>query len=227
MLHVTGHHDGAVLGPVPAVEEDLAVRKLVGHVLDVFQEPERRMLVGVPGEGRVLHRLLQLEERRGGVLVVLAEHGPGLFLERRLIVLEVLEPVGLDLDGRAQRRGWNRHVIARPVIGREGIGIGAQRLEDVVVLLLRVLLGAAEHHVLEEVGEAREPLFHLVARPGADHRVIGDDSRRVKRDGDHGQAVVQGCLLDRKRKDRLSLGLSWSGRGSGYLHEEHDHRREL
>ncbi len=44
-----------------------------------FQEPERRMLVGVPGEGRVLHRLLQLEERRGGVLVVLAEHGSGLF----------------------------------------------------------------------------------------------------------------------------------------------------
>ena len=118
------------------------------------------------------------------------------------------------LDGRGQRRGGDRHVIARPVLVREGVGVGPQRLEDVVVLLLRILLGAAEHHVLEEVGEAREPLLDLVARPGADHRVVGDDPRRVERHRDHGQAVVERRLVDRVRR-RSAGGSAPAGSAAG------------
>jgi hypothetical protein len=36
-----------LFGPVPAVEEDLRVRVLVRHVLDVLQEAHRGVLVGV------------------------------------------------------------------------------------------------------------------------------------------------------------------------------------
>ena len=59
MIDVAGDDDRAVLGTVPAVEEDLAVGVLVGHVLDVGEEADRRVLVGVRRVRRVLHRLVQ------------------------------------------------------------------------------------------------------------------------------------------------------------------------
>ena len=221
MVHVARDDDRAVLRAVPAVEERLAVVVLVRHVLDVGQEADRRVLVGVRRVRLVLHRLVEDQERRRGALVVLAQDGPRLLLEGRLVVLEVPEAVGLDLDDRRQRRGRDGHVVAGPVVGREGVGVGAERLQDVVVLRLRVALRPAEHHVLEEVGEAREPWLHLVARAGADHRVVGDDPRRVERDREHGQAVVERRPADREREDLLVLA-SRARRGP---HAQHEHRQ--
>ena len=68
-----------------------------------------------------------------------------------------------------------------------------------------IRVGSAEHHVLEEMGEAGQPLLDLVSRAGAHDRVIGDDPRRVKRHRDHGQAVLERGLLD---------GVTEYGRGS-------------
>ena len=206
MVDVAGDDDRAVLGPVPAVEEGLAVGELVRHVLDVGEEADGRVLVGVRRVGLVLHRLVEDQERRRGRLVVLAEHGPRLFLEVGLAVLEVLEPVGLDLDEGRQRRGGDGQVVAGPVVGRERVVVGPQHLDDVVVFLLGVRLGPTEHHVLEEVGEPGEALLDLVPRPGADHRVVGDDPRRVERHREDRQAVVKRRAPDRVGEDLLGLG---------------------
>src|SRR5262249_39046666 len=46
-IHVSGDDQRGVLGAVPAIEEQLRVLELVGHVLDVFEEAHRGVLVGV------------------------------------------------------------------------------------------------------------------------------------------------------------------------------------
>ena len=76
---------------------------------------------------------------------------------------------------------WRR-VRHDPVIGRAGM-----------------LLRAAEHHVLEEVGEARAAGLHLVAAARADDREIGDKPRAGRRDRNQRQPVGKPMLLDKGR----------------------------
>jgi hypothetical protein len=71
--------------------DDAGEGELVGHVLDVPQKAHGGVLVGVGGVGVVALDLEQLVHRVGAVLVVFAEHRPGLRLEVLLGVIEVLE----------------------------------------------------------------------------------------------------------------------------------------
>ena len=162
-VDVARDDDRRVLGPVPAVEERLRVGELVGHVLDVAEEAHRRVLVGVRREGGLAHRLEQLRHRLRAVLVVLAEDGARLRLERRLGVIEVLEAVRLDLEDLLEVLLGERHVVVRVVVGRVGVLPRAGLRQDRLVGVGRVRLRPAEHHVLEEVGEARLARLHLVA----------------------------------------------------------------
>ena len=86
-------------------------------------------------EGVVVERLDHLLQRVRGVLVVLAEHGARFLLEVRLLVLQVLEAVGLDLDDLGQRRLAGQDVVHGQVVGGEGVRVGAHLLDDVVVRL--------------------------------------------------------------------------------------------
>ncbi len=66
-------------------------------------------------------------------------------------------------------------MVARPVIGRERVGVGPQGLDDALVLVLRIFFGAAEHHVFKKVCESGEARFDLVARARSNDGVVSDD----------------------------------------------------
>ncbi len=227
-LHVPGDDDRRVLGTVPAVEEGLRVRVLVGHVLDVLEEAHRRVLVRVDLEGLVARDLVDLLDRVRAVLVVLAENGARLGLERRLVVREVLEPVGLDLQHRLEVFLRERRVVVRVVVRRVGVLLGARARHDRLVLLRRVLLRPAKHHVLEEVGEAGLAGLDLVPRARLHGDLERDDVRKSRGHDDHLQPVRKSRLRGLERQEigfRLlgaraggHEGEEDSGKGAGTTH---------
>jgi hypothetical protein len=226
-LHVAGHDHGRVLGPVPAVEERLRVLELVGHVLDVLEEAHRRVPVGVRLEGVLALHLDQLLDRVRAVLVVLAEHRARLGLEGLERVVEVLEAVGLDLQDRLEVLPGEGGVVVREVVAREGVLARARLRHDRLVRFGRVRLRAAEHHVLEEVREARLAGLHLVARAGHHRDLQRHDVREAGRHHDHLEAVRERALAGVERQDARSRGLRLGGRGHGRKRHEQEERNEL
>ena len=214
LVEVAHHDDDAVLGPVVAVVELQAVVVVVGHVPDVLQEPDRRVLVRVRRVREVVQGLAQQRHRVREVQVVLAEDGAGLGAEVLLGVPQVEEAVGLEVDDGLQRVRARHDVVGGPVRGRERVRVGPDALDHGVVGLGGVLLGAPEHHVLEEVRVAREARLDLVPRAGAHHRVVGDDAGAVVVDADHREPVVELEGGDGEGKD-LAAGLSRRRRRGG------------
>jgi len=77
-IEIPGHEqDGVVRGVEPLLVE-LAVFKLIGHVLNVLQEAQRRVFIGMGGEGRVAEKLDQAAARVGGAGIVFALDDRGL-----------------------------------------------------------------------------------------------------------------------------------------------------
>jgi hypothetical protein len=144
------------------------VLALVRHVLDVGEEAHARVLVRVHRVGQVGQALRGLDQRVREVLEVLALDRERLGAELGIAVLEVLEPVRLEREHLVQVRRGEIRVVVRVVVRGVGVLVGARGLDARVVLLGRVLLGAAEHHVLEEVREAGLAGLHLVARARLD-----------------------------------------------------------
>ena len=176
-----------------------------GHGLDVGQQPDGRVLVGMEQEGAVVQALAEQRDRVREVEVVLAQDRAGLRAVVGFRVLQVEEAVRLDLDDRLERVGARHDVVGRPVVGRERVRVGPHPLDHGVVGLGRIALRAAEHHVLEEVRVAGESRLHLVARSGAHHRVVRHDARAVVLDAEHPQPVVQLEGGHRERKDVVRL----------------------
>jgi hypothetical protein len=109
-----------------------------------------------------------------------------------------LEAIGLVLDdGRKGLRGAEQ-VVDRHVLTGEGIGVEAETGDRGVVVLRGVLLGAAEHHVLEEVGVARAALLRLVAAAHTHERVISHEAGRIVAHHDDAEAVRQRVHLLRE-----------------------------
>ena len=215
-VDVARHDDRRVLGPVPAVEERLRVRVLVGHVLDVLEEAHRRVLVGVDVERPVARDLVELRNRVRVVLVVLAEDGARLGLELGLAVLEVLEAVGLDFEHRLEVFLRERRVVVRVVVRRVRVLAGARARHDRLVLRRRVRLRPAEHHVLEEVGETGLAGLDLVPRARLHRDLDRDDVREAGRHDDHLQAVREGRL---RRVEGQDVGGGFRGSGGGERRE--------
>ena len=227
-VDVADHQHLDVTRPVEPVEELAAVLVLVGHGLDVGQEAHGGVLVGVLVEGQRAQLLEQRQERPGGVLVVLAQDRQRLGAEVGLRVLEVDEPVALEVHHLLELGRRADDVVVGPVVGGEGVRVRAHLLEGVVVLLRRVLLGAPEHDVLEEVGEAAVAGLDLLARPGPDDRVVGDDARAVERDDVDHQPVVEGLLVDLVGKDAALVVLA-AGRAlrrGGQGRDQHEQGEE-
>ena len=174
---------------------------MVRHVLDVLEQADRRVLVRVRRVGEVVQPLAQQRHRIREVQVVLAEDGARLGAKVVLAVAQVPEAVRFQIHDRLQSVRAGDDVVGRPVAGGERVRVGPDPLDHRVVGLGRVLLGAPEHHVLEEVGVPGEAGLHLVPRPGAHHRVVGDDAGAVVVDAYHLQPVVELEGGDRERED--------------------------
>ena len=112
------------------------------------------MLVGVGGVGRLALHLEELAHGVRRVLVVLAQHGPGLGLEGRLAVAQVLKAVCLQAEPGLQILLGEERVIVGEVVTGEGVLAGPALLQLGIPLLWRGTGRAPEHHVLKEVGEA-------------------------------------------------------------------------
>ena len=77
-------------------------------------------------------------------------------------------------------------------------------------VVVRVLLRAAEHHVLEEVREPALARLHLVAAAGTDDRDVGDLPRRARLDQVGAESVLERDDLVGERKNALLLlRVSW------------------
>ncbi len=200
-IDVARDDDRRVLGPVPAPEELTRVFELVRHVFDVREEAHRRVLVGVPGECVLALHLDELVQRIGAVLVVFAEHGPGLGLEVLFGIGEVHEPVGLNLKHRLQVFPGECDVVVRVVVGGVGVLAGARPGDDLLVAMRRVAFGAAEHHVFEEVCEPGLPRLDLVPRARLDRDLQRNQVREPRRDDDDLEAICEGGLSRLEGKD--------------------------
>jgi hypothetical protein len=131
----------------------------------------------------------QLLHRIGAVLVVFPEHGAGLRAEGRLGVLEILEAVRLDAqDGLEVFLGEGRVVVC-VVVGGVRVLSSSGASQDRLVLLRRVALRPAEHHVLEEVRKARLARLDLIARASLNGDLQRDEVGEASRDDDHLEAV--------------------------------------
>ena len=191
VIHISDDKDRGVVRPVEPGKEFQAVIVLIGHVLDICEETHRGVLVCVRLKCLVPQHLCHLSERAGAVLVVFAEYGPRLGAKILRRVLEMLKPVGFQFDYQLKVFLRVSDVIRGVVIACKCISAGSGILQELLVLFVRVILGAAEHHVLEEVGKARLAGFHLVARPGLDDDPEGDQIGKAGRHGDHSQAIGQ------------------------------------
>ncbi len=143
----------------------------------------------------------QFADRVRAVLVVLAQNRARLGLEVLDGVLEVLKTVRLDLENLLEIGLRERGVVVRVVVGGVGVLPRARLGENRFVLGRRVLLGAAEHHVLEEVSKAGLARLDLVPRPGLHRNLKRDDVRKSCRDDDDLEAVVEHFLRRLEWKD--------------------------
>ena len=154
-LEVAHDHDRggvrAVVAPVVAVEG------VPRHVLDVAPPADDRPLVRMSGEGRGDD--LPPEEPPGVVLAPfqLAPHHRHLGVEVGLVDPAVHHPVGLEPDRQLEAVGGHGLVVVRPVEVGARVEGGAVQEEQARDLADAELLRALEHHVLEEVRDARDP----------------------------------------------------------------------
>ena len=196
-------------GRVKSLFVEQAVLVLIGHVLDVLEEAEGGVLVGVLFEGRVAQELVEAPVGVGDARIIFAFDDRRLGLDHVLGVIQVDEPVGLGLDDFLQvLPAGEDDEVAGEVVGRIAVGARAEPGQELVVGGPGDLFRALEHHVLEEMGEPRFPGLDLVAGARPDDGVIGDDVRVAERDGDDLEPVLQLLDLVVVGKDlrRLALG---------------------
>src|SRR2546425_1635432 len=144
---------GCVIGP----EERLHVLQL--RVVQVFHRADGGVRVGEAG-GAIERPGDGVPERRRVRLVVDAQSL--LFLHRLALVLQVLlghregaHPVRLEPEREIQPVGRNGLVVVRVVVVRGAVERAAGALHQLEVLALLHVRRPLEHHVLEQVGEAR------------------------------------------------------------------------
>ena len=111
--------------------------------------------------------------------------------------------------------------IGGVVVAGEGVLLAADLGDELGELALRVGLGALEHQVFEEMGDARLAL-RIVGRAVAVPDHMGDDRRAMVGNDDDGQAVVEpevddaACGGARGRR----LGDTETGLGGGTRHRD-------
>ena len=110
------------------------------------------------------------------------------------------------------------------VLAGERVGVQAEARDGLLVLLRRVLLGSAEHHVFEEVRVSGLAFLHFVAATDAHQRVVRDQTRGVVGDENDPQTVRERMQLHREGERLLGSGRGCCGdrdqRGQQCNHHE-------
>jgi hypothetical protein len=120
------------------------------------------MTIGVHVERCTHHGLVEHKERARDVLAVFAINGTGFGPKIRVGIGEISEAVAFEIHDEREVLCRNRKMVGREIVGRVGIPACADAREDLVVLGGRIALGAAEHHMLEEVRKPGAPGLELV-----------------------------------------------------------------
>ena len=230
-LHVAAHGEGGVVGAVPAQEEIFEV--LYVRAVQVFEvadgEPGVGMAVGVEGFRDVL-----AGQAVGAVVVVLA----ALVLHGRALNLKLLLAHGVEQEAHAvgfqPQAGFELVVgqgleVVGAVLGGAAVESAAGGRHQLKVLLVAHVVGALEHHVLEEVRKARLANLlagraHVVGHVHVHQRVgvvfAHDEGEAVGQHvflvGNHYLAGLPGYFLDQPGAvGRGHQGRCFRGRGLG------------
>ena len=139
------------------------------------------------------------------------------------MILRFAQPFGLELDHERQAVGRDVGVVDGHVVGRVGVHPAAALVDHAVVRFGRQPIGAAEHHVLEEMREPREAGLVLGAHAHPD--LERDDGRRGIGQQQDGEAVVERRDL-RPLRGVVHVGRCERGRhGREHAGEHHDPER--
>ena len=212
-----GDHDvvGRVIGP----EEVLT--RLHRNGLDVAAPADRRHAIRMRLEREPEQQLEGAPVRLVlGAQPALLEHHLPFARERLLGDLQIGESLRLQFDHERQRVGRDVLEVDRRVGRGVGVHATAAALDHALVRLGRQPIGAAEHHVLEEVRESRVARFVLRART---HPHLERNAGRCGiRKQQHGETVVelrdlraQGGIIHVRRGKRIERDASESKRERG------------
>ena len=219
-IDVAGDDQDRVLRRVEA--RVIGERVLAPESLDLVRPADDRRAVGMMGEQGRLHRLVEL-----GAGIGVAMHAPLLqhhvALRRHHLVgqRQAGHAVGLELHQFGEVLLGDALEIGGVVVAGEGVLLAADLGDAPGELALRVGLGALEHQVFEEMGDARLAL-RVVGRAVAVPDHVGDHRRPAVGNDDDGQAVVEpevddaACGGARGRR----LGDVETGLGGGKRHRD-------
>ena len=221
-VDVAGHDQHRVTRRVVGFEElpHVAQRCRV-EMLEIAVEVVRVVPVGV-------RHLRQIEPREPAIGLI-EDVDLDLVLHHRLLIgqivlgdVEAAHAVGFGPQHRLEGLARDDLVIVREVEAGRSVECAAIRFDQADECVLAEMLGALEHHVLEQVGEPG-PVLRLDAEPDvvvhANHR---GRRRRVPRQHDL-QPVRQRVVLDRNVQRRAA---ALTGRGGGRQGHGRRHRQD-
>ena len=200
-LEVAGDQQRGVVRHVVGVVERADI--INGRRIEVVHAADHRVLVGMHVEGMKADQLVQQAERR-----ILDAHA-ALFLhhlalgdEGLLVHAQARHAIGFHPQRQRQvlrRNGLMKH---RRVLVGIGVGLATNRGDDRRVLFGLDVLGALEHHVLEEMREAG-PARLLVLRTHVVPQLDLDNRRRLVlvQDHDHAIGEHETLVLQLRRAD--------------------------
>ena len=186
-LDVARHHQNGVLGRIEALV--IGERVLAFEALDLMPPADDRDPIRMMGEERRLDRFAEL---RAGVGVAmhasLLEHDVALGRDDVVGQGQARHAVGLELHAGFEVLLGDLLEIGGEIVAGEGVLLAADFGDEFRELAVRMALGALEHQVFEEVGDARLAqgiVGGAVAVP--DH--VGDDRRAAVGNDDDLEAV--------------------------------------
>ena len=191
---VAGDHHHRIVGRVEApVERE---RILAVELLDLRAPADHRASVGMIEIERRSDLLAEPRLRAvGDAHVVFFQHHVALGQHVLVVEHEAGHAVGLGLHDGRQVFAGDALEISGVVGGGEGVLLAADGGEDLREAPLRILLGALEHQVLEEMGEPGLAGL-LVRRPDLVPDHVGHDRRAVVGNDDDLEPVVESEMGD-------------------------------
>ena len=186
-LHVAGDHQDGVVGRVEAPIE--GQRVLAVELLDLVAPADHRPAVRVVEIERGGDLLAEARSRVvGDALVILLENhlklGPHLVVGQR----KAGHAIGLEVHQGREMLARRALEIGRVVGRREGVFLPAEGRDGAAEVAERILGGALEHQVFEEMGDAGLA-GRLVGRADLVPHHVSDDRRAVVGNDDYVQAV--------------------------------------
>src|SRR5712692_6297686 len=214
MIEISGRGNNTIGGEVGSLVQLLQVTR--GHSADRVTSAQDRIAVRMLGPQRLVAEIEHLIVRRVLDGVDLFEHDVALELQVARAQHRMSHQIGEHVQRLRQVAVQHPGLKRRGVTGGVGVERSAPRLERQRDLLRRTALGALEHHVLEQVGDAHLGAGLVGARaPHPDpyrHRADARDSLRqhdhTARRGGLGDLPVEPDRLHQCERAGAASGLS-------------------